>query len=111
MKIIPAPRGDPTYIFVEVSNAGTAATTLTNLHFVVYDSWSAKMRQHWPASGGLTVIRPLTSHPMPFKLEVGAKWACHAIQDHRFEEMLQSGRMWCEVSHSWSQHRVQKKIE
>jgi hypothetical protein len=110
MKIVPAPPGDPTYIFVEVSNAGTAATTLTNLHFVIYDAWLARVRQRWPASAGLTVIRPITHHPIPFKLEVGGKWLGHVIQGGRFEEMVQSGKMWCEVSHSWSKRRAQKKI-
>jgi hypothetical protein len=107
MIMMPPPPGDPKFVSVTVQNTGTAATTLTNLTLQVYDSsWKRKRRK---AASNYVIVK-YEGPPLPCKLEVGGQWSARVPQDERFEELLNSDKVWCGVWHSFSKKPVEFKI-
>jgi hypothetical protein len=112
MILIPADpvRGkDAKYISVRVRNTGTAATTITNLCLVTYDTWWARKRGKW-SSGGV-IKEPSPGQRIPFKLEIGAEWMGLAAQNDELDRKIATGNLWCEVYHSWSTQPVRARVQ
>jgi hypothetical protein len=109
MKVHPRQRGDPTYVSVQVSNVGTSPTTIQNFGFSRYGSWSNRIRRRREGPCSVVLI-PLTSQPLPYKIDVGTNWTGMALQNQDLEELMQTGNLWCEVFHSFSGRSALAKI-
>src|SRR5262245_3726699 len=92
---------DACYIMVKVRNIWTMITTITTLALVTYDSWWARRKLRNTEAG---VIPQPGGHPIPYELDVGCEWVGTIKQSDMVNEMLQSGKLWCDVYHSWSKH-------
>jgi hypothetical protein len=103
----PLARDDGDYLTIWVRNTGKTKTTLTTVSFAVYDSWWSKLRLKQSKAG--IVPQPLGS-PIPFKLDVGEEWVGSVEENERINEMLRTGRMWCDIYHSWSKRPAQVRI-
>jgi len=97
------------YIVVTVRNNGTTATTITTISFATYDSWCARTRLKQSAAG--VVPEPLSSQPIPYKLDVGEQWVGAVKQNEYVEELLRSGRLWCDIWHSSSKRPAQVRVK
>ena len=112
MEALHSPRAttrDPSkYIVVSIWNNGTARTTLTSVWFSTYDSWWSRKRSKRSQSG--IVPQPMSSQPMPYQLDVGQEYVGGIKQTDFIEKMLQTGNLWCEICHSWSNGPVQVNV-
>jgi hypothetical protein len=110
MEALQGPRAkDPSkYVMVSVRNNGTARTTLTSVWFSTYDSWWARKRAKRSQSG--VVPQPMSSQQVPYQLDVGGEYVGRIKQTDIIEEMLKTGKLWCEICHSWSNKPVQVKV-
>src|SRR5450756_1256635 len=108
MAIIPDLKKDTRYIIARVCNAGTAATTITNMALGTYESfWQRKrMRRSWCA----VVKSPSPAQPIPFKLEVGEQWCGQCIQSEEIQKLIDTGKLWCEIFQSWSKKPVMGRV-
>jgi len=88
------------YLVVTVRNNGTTATTITTVSFARYDSWCATRRLKQSRAG--VVPQPLSNQPIPHKLDVGEHWVGAVKQNEYVEELLRTGRLWCDIWHSSS---------
>lgn len=109
-RLISEPPDSTTYINVEVSNVGSAATTLKELAFRPVPTWwqrvtrTASPRQY-------TVLNPLFARSLPLKLEAGERWSGFAVQDGKLDELLRCRRLHCLVYHSYSEEPVVSKVK
>jgi hypothetical protein len=102
----PDPREGTLYITARVCNVGTAKTTITNMCLVTYESiWKRKR-----LSRGFVVASPSAAQPIPFKLEVGEEWCGMATQDAKMQELIDGGKLWCEIYHSWSKKPIRGRV-
>jgi hypothetical protein len=96
------------YITARVQNIGTAKTTLTNMCFATYSSsWKRLRRQ---PTGNWVVISSSQAQPIPFGLDVGEEWTGFAIQEKDIQQILDAGKLWCEIYHSWSKRPIRSKV-
>ena len=111
MQIVPRSgikNDDSKYLMVWVRNNGTSPTTITTVCFATYESWWARRRLKRSKSG--VVLQPLSGQAIPCKLEIGAEYSGAIKQNDGIEEMLCTGKMWCEIYHSWSKRPVQARV-
>jgi hypothetical protein len=96
------------YISIWVRNTGTAKTTISTLWVVTYDSW-------WAQKRGKRLKAAVIPYPapgvIPSELDVGSEWVGAIRQSKEINEMLRSGKMWCEVFHSWSKNPTRAHIK
>lgn len=91
---------DATYVIAHVRNNGTTATTLTTMALATYRSWLARVRmKHTKA---FVVPKPLHAEPLPFKLNVGEQWTGIVKQTAELDALIGTGKLWCQIYHSWS---------
>ena len=102
------PLGDDKFVDVRIQNNGTVATTITTLAFCTFESLWRRKRLKRSRCG--VVLQPQTAFPLPHKLGIGEEWHGMVIQKGRFEEMRSTGKLWCEVCHSWSKRSVLARI-
>jgi len=92
--------GGSLQVRIRVKNNGTAPTTITSVCFQTYDSWWKWVRRK------STDYPAVLSHPqpaeLPSKLEVGSEWDARVEQDPNVGDWLESGGIWCAVSHSFA---------
>ena len=105
-KTMPPRQGDPDYLNITVSNVGTDPTTLKNLSLHVYVSNRRKNMK----TGRAFVITTFEGPRLPYKLEVGGEWRAVMEQKADFEDLLNTGRLWCAVHHSFSKKPVQVQV-
>lgn len=111
MKIMPPhslARTDRSYLTIWVNNTGTTKTTITTISLATYENWCARRRLKNSAAG---LIRQPLGHPIPHKLDVGEEWIGSIEQSNEIEEMLRTGKMWCDVYHSWSKRPAQVQVK
>lgn len=97
-----------TYVAIRIRNTGTATTTITTLGLSTFESWWSRRRLKRTACG--ICLSPQTSQPLPHKLGVGEEWGGMVLQKGTFEEMRQTGKLWCEVCHSWSKRPILTRV-
>ena len=95
---------DETFVVIRVRNTGTATTTLTMIGLSTYESWWSRRRLR--RTDCVVCPIPQTTQQLPYKLGVGEEWGGALIQNGTFEKMRETGNLWCEVCHSWSQRPV-----
>jgi hypothetical protein len=101
--------GDEEYICVWVTNVGKTRTTITTLGFSEYGSWWQRRRLKRIKSG--LVLQPLAAKPLPHSIDVGEQWAAACHQSEYLTTILNKGKLWCEIYHSWSSRPVLAKVE
>lgn len=101
---IPA-RNKERYVLTRVRNVGSAPTTLTTMVLSVYDSRYARLRMR--QSKAMVVVQPSPGQPLPYKLDVGEEWAGMVNQTEELNTLIDTGKLWCDVSHTWSKRPVQ----
>ena len=101
-------QSDEEFVAVRIQNSGTAATTIVALGLSTFDSWWDRKRLK--RSKCAVVPSPQTAFPLPHKLGVGEEWGGMLIQKGAFEEMRSTGKLWCEVCHSWSKRPVLARV-
>lgn len=107
MVLMPPPPHNPSLLKVTVQNAGTTPTTITNLCLFKYNSRWDRFRNRPSISA---VVANHSGPQFPHKLEVGSEWTVTMEQDTRFEEWLQTDKLWCAVVHSFSKKPKLAKI-
>jgi gamma-glutamylcysteine synthetase len=96
------------YVEFRIRNNGTATTTVTTIGCHFYDSRLKKFR-HRP-SKSFVISRPNDTQPLPHALAVGEEWIGMLAQDPELNAMIDTGRLWGAVYHSWSDRPVQSRI-
>lgn len=96
---MPPPPGNPSFLDITVQNVGTATTTITNVCFKQYDSRWKRFRNR--SRQRAAVLNHYQGPQLPQKLEVGGEWRANMQQDAGFDEWLASGKLWCEIVHSF----------
>ncbi|GAB3335380.1 hypothetical protein GCM10027359_08990 [Marilutibacter aestuarii] len=96
-----------TQVFVEVSNTGDRATTLTHLAFYGYKSkWHRLVRRKKYAARYVPL--PFGGH-LPYELKVGSQWTGSTNQDELLHK-LDCPLIYAAITHSGSKTKVLKRL-
>jgi hypothetical protein len=111
---MPPPPKNPRFLRITVQNNGTAPTTLTNVEFFdIIPRWKRILyRLHLKKRGEEVhaVLNDYRGPQIPHKLEVGTEWVALMEQNKKFEDWLETDKLWCAVYHSFSKKTVSTKI-
>jgi hypothetical protein len=111
---MPPPPKNPRFLRITVQNNGTAPTTLTNVEFFdIIPRWKRILyRLHFKKRGEEVhaVLNDYRGPQIPHKLEVGSEWVALMEQNKKFEDWLETDKLWCAVHHSFSKKTVSTKI-
>ncbi len=111
---MPPPPKNPRFLRITVQNNGTAPTTLTNVEFFdIIPKWKRILyRLHLKKRGEEVhaVLNDYRGPQIPHKLEVGTEWVALMEQNKKFEDWLETDKVWCAVHHSFSKKTVSTKI-
>jgi hypothetical protein len=103
---VPSPAGNPHFLRVEISNVGTAPTSLSNLCLFQYES-------RWKRFNNKTCFQAVfcdySGPQVPFKLQVGEQATILLQQDAKFDKLLAEG-LWVGIFHSFSTKPHKVKI-
>lgn len=90
-----------TYIVVNVSNRGSADTTITHVVAFSYDNWWRRLRDR--PSLTFIVNHSSVAYPIPYVLEVGRMFTSMASQTVQLEELSRTTLLYIGVYHSFSE--------
>ena len=109
-----APPKNPRFLRLTVQNIGTAPTTLTNVEFFeTIPRWKrllSKLRPKMRAGEIHAILNDYRGPQIPHKLEVGSEWVGLMEQNKKFEDWLETDKLWCAIHHSFSRKAVSRKI-
>jgi hypothetical protein len=110
----PPPPKNPRFLRLTVQNIGTAPTTLTNVEFFeTIPRWKrllSKLRPKMRAGEIHAILNDYRGPQIPHKLEVGSEWVGLMEQNKKFEDWLETDKLWCAIHHSFSRKAVSTKI-
>jgi len=91
------------YVALDVTNVGDKATTLAVMTFRYYTTKPRRWRKQNAESRGLfNPLRPTA--PLPYKLEVGARWSGLVFQTAELEKMARTGYFYVEAEDTHTQN-------
>jgi hypothetical protein len=110
MQIIGDPRRseDDSYVTITIANRGSAATEITNLCLLGYDTQISFWRGRPSYQAVVMHARP--GYSLPDTLQVGGEWRSMALQDEKFKELSRAKILCFGVFHSFSSKPYRVKI-
>ncbi len=110
MKMFPKPPKDETFISVRVSNTGEIPITLTKLAFVHY-RWWFKYFLNLKAEKSFIVPQPISTMPIPYKLDTGSIWDGNILQNDEVNELYKTGYICILLFHSGKMKPIRQKLK
>ncbi len=108
MKTFNVPTHDgKTWVYVNVENIGTRATTITHLAFQYYKNWFKKVINKPNSSWIIGNASVFPEYRIPYVLNPGTIWQGCALQTDELEEKSRKGYLICKLY--YSQHKRPRK--
>lgn len=108
MKTINHPLFDGQTLMIATASNNGPDTTITNLGFLYFPTLISWIRRK-PRKGFVS-SNPSPAQPLPFLLTQGGHWQGMTTQSAEIEEMLRSGRLYCNLYCSHSNRPISVRV-